>query len=169
METVTLNKKEQKRLLVFNEVIAGRMTGQSAADVLGLSLRHTRRLLADYRRRGVVALAHGNRGREPANKLDVAVAADIVRLARGEYHDYNDCHFAEELAEHHEISLSRATVRRVRRAHGQSTQAPGAQAPAAAAALPATRHAAAGRRQQARLTGRARAVADAARSHRRRY
>ena len=48
METVTLNSKEQKRLLVFNELIAGRMTGQEAADVLGLSLRHTRRALADY-------------------------------------------------------------------------------------------------------------------------
>lgn len=118
METVTLNKKEQKRLLVFNEVIAGRMTGQDAAEVLQLSLRHTRRLLADYRRRGVVALAHGNRGRQPVNKLDAVVEAEIVRLARGEYHDYNDCHFVEELAEHHAISLSRPTVRRVRREHG---------------------------------------------------
>lgn len=118
METVTLNNKEQKRLLVFNEVIAGHMTGENAAEVLGLSLRHTRRLLADYRRRGAVALAHGNRGREPANKLDATLEAEIVRLAQGEYHDYNDCHFTEELAERHEISLSRPTVRRVRREHG---------------------------------------------------
>ena len=50
MKEVTLNNKEQKRLLVMNEVMAGRLTGQEAADMLGLSLRHTRRLLASYRR-----------------------------------------------------------------------------------------------------------------------
>ena len=118
METVTLNNKQQKRLLILNEVLAGQMTAEDAAEVLGLSVRQTRRLLAAYRRRGAVALVHGNCGREPANKLDAAVEADIVRLARSEYHDYNDCHFTEELAEHHEISLSRPTVRRVRREHG---------------------------------------------------
>jgi hypothetical protein len=46
------------------------------------------------------------------------VEAEIVRLARGEYQDYNDSHFAEELAERHEIRLSRPTVRRVRREQG---------------------------------------------------
>ena len=52
MEKVTLNNKEQKRLLVLNEVLAGRVTGQEASEVLGLSLRHTRRLLAAYREAG---------------------------------------------------------------------------------------------------------------------
>ena len=73
MDKVTLNNKEQKRLLVMNEVLAGRLTGQEAAEVLGLSLRHTRRLIAGYRRAGAAALAHGNRGRPPANKLDEQV------------------------------------------------------------------------------------------------
>lgn len=118
MNEVTLNKKEEKRLLVMNEVLAGRLTGQEAADVLGLSLRQTRRLLADYRRRGAAGLMHGNRGREPANKLDAAVEAEIVRLARSQYSDYNDSHFTEELAERHEIAVSRPTVRRVRREQG---------------------------------------------------
>lgn len=44
MEKVTLNNKEQKRLLALNEVLAGRMTGQDAEEVLGLSLRQTRRM-----------------------------------------------------------------------------------------------------------------------------
>ena len=106
MEKVTLNNKEQKRLLVLNEVLAGRMTGQDAAEMLGLSLRHTRRLIAGYRQSGAAALAHGNRGRPPANKLDDKMAEEIVRLARGEYLDYNDTHFTEELAERHDIMVS---------------------------------------------------------------
>ena len=38
-EKVTLNVKEQKRLLILNEMMAGRMIGQEAAEMLGLSLR----------------------------------------------------------------------------------------------------------------------------------
>ena len=49
METVTLNLKEQKRLLVLNRISQGKLTGQEAADLLGLSLRHVRRMLAGYR------------------------------------------------------------------------------------------------------------------------
>jgi transposase len=118
MEKVTLNNKEQKRLLVLNEVLAGRVTGQEAAEVLGLSLRHTRRLIAGYRQTGAAALAHGNRGRPPANKVDEKVAEEIVRLARAEYLDYNDTHFSEELAERHGIVVSSPTVRRLRRSNG---------------------------------------------------
>jgi transposase len=118
MEKVTLNNKEQKRLIVMNEVLAGRLTGPEAAEMLGVSLRHARRLLAAYRREGAVALAHGNRGRSPANKLAAAVEAEILGLARGDYIDYNDSHFTEELAERHEIVVSIPTVRRIRRRHG---------------------------------------------------
>jgi hypothetical protein len=39
---LTLNSIEQNRFLVLNEVLAGRMTGQDVANMLGLSLRHTR-------------------------------------------------------------------------------------------------------------------------------
>ena len=35
-EIVTLSRKEQKRLIVLNEVIAGNMTGQQAAEMLDL-------------------------------------------------------------------------------------------------------------------------------------
>jgi len=98
MDKVTLNHKEQKRLMVLNEVLAGRLTGQEAAEVLGLSLRQTRRLLAAYRQAGAQGLAHGNRGREPVNKVTLGVVKEVVRLASGEYPDYNDSHFQEELA-----------------------------------------------------------------------
>jgi len=63
MDEVTLNKKEQIRLMVLNEVLAGRLTGPAAAELLGLSLRQTRRLLAVYRQAGAAGLAHGNRRR----------------------------------------------------------------------------------------------------------
>jgi transposase len=56
-EMVTLSKKEQKRLMVLNQVEVSKMIGREAAEVLGLSLRHMRRLLAAYRKEGAVVLA----------------------------------------------------------------------------------------------------------------
>jgi transposase len=60
MEKVTLSNKEQKRLLVLNKVLEGQMTGREATEMLGVSLRHTRRLIAAYRQEGTPAQAHGN-------------------------------------------------------------------------------------------------------------
>ncbi len=82
-EEVTLNLKEQKRLLVLNEILAGRLTGQEAAEVLGLSLRHTRRLIAAYRQEGAAVLAHGNRGKRSHRRTPEHVEEKVVALAKG--------------------------------------------------------------------------------------
>jgi len=66
-EQVTLNGKEQKRAMVLTTVIEGGVTARQAGEVLGLSMRHVRRLKAAYRREGPAALAHGNRGKRPAH------------------------------------------------------------------------------------------------------
>jgi len=45
-EMVALNKKEQTRLVVLNQVERGEMTGKEIAGILDLSPRHERRILA---------------------------------------------------------------------------------------------------------------------------
>ena len=52
MQTVTLNLKEQKRLLVLNRISQGELNGPEPADLPGLSGRHVRRMLAAYRKQG---------------------------------------------------------------------------------------------------------------------
>lgn len=117
-EQVILSMKEQKRLQVINELDAGRVTGQEAAELMGISLRQARRLLAGYRQKGVEAVAHGNRGRVPATHTSEEIRDTVLSLARSTYRDYNDQHLTEELAEQHGIILSRSTVRRIRRQAG---------------------------------------------------
>ncbi len=68
-ETIALNEKEQKRLVVLNKVIDGQATAEEAAGMLGLSQREIQRILAAYREEGAAALVHGNRDRRPANTL----------------------------------------------------------------------------------------------------
>ena len=110
-ERVTLNKKEQKRLMVVNQVERGVMTAREAAEVLGLSLRHVRRILAAYRKEGAQALAHGNWGRKPCNTLDESLKKRVVELAQSTYAGCNVQHFTELLAERENIPLSRSSVR----------------------------------------------------------
>ena len=84
MENVTLTQQEQARLQVLNNLLAGYMTTEQAATLMGVSAHHTRRILAAYREDGAAALAHGNRGRRPANATQSALASEAVRLARAD-------------------------------------------------------------------------------------
>jgi transposase len=118
---VILNDKEQKRLEVFNLVISGKIRQRQAAQVLGLSVRHTKRLVAAYRREGVVALAHGNRGRQPAHALSQQVKDKVTELAHTKYTGFNFSHFTELLEEREDTRLSRSSVRRILLASGLSS------------------------------------------------
>ena len=50
MENVILTPKERTRLQVLNSLLAEHMTLDQAATLMGVSPRHTRRILADYRK-----------------------------------------------------------------------------------------------------------------------
>ena len=47
-----MTQKEQARLQVLNSLLAEHMTLDQAATLMGVSARHTRRILAAYRREG---------------------------------------------------------------------------------------------------------------------
>jgi len=116
---VTFTMTERKRIHVLREWDARRLTAREAAAQLGLTLRHVRRLLRRYRLKGEEGLAHGNRGRPSPHRLDERTRATIVKLARTDYADYNDCHLTEKLnGEPYALNVSRSTVRAVRRAAG---------------------------------------------------
>lgn len=89
------------------------MRGREAAEVLGLSLRHVRRILAAYRKEGAVALAHGNRGRKPHHALGPDLKRQVLGLIQSTYAGCNTQHFTELLAEREGMVLSRSSVRRI--------------------------------------------------------
>jgi transposase len=113
MENVTLNPKAQCRLQVLNEINQGKLRLKQGAILMELSLRHTKRLLASYRSKGAAALAHGNRGHLPYNKIDPVIREAVIELAKSKYRGFNQQHFSEKLEEEEGIPLSRSTVRRV--------------------------------------------------------
>ena len=59
-EAITLDTRAQQRLMVLTHVLAGELERDTAAAILGLSLRQVRRLLDRYRAAGAAAFVHGD-------------------------------------------------------------------------------------------------------------
>jgi transposase len=117
-ERVSLNLREQKRVMVLNQVERGGLTGLRAAELVGLSLRQVRRLLAAYHREGVAALAHGNRGRRPVHALPEETRRRVVALAQDPYGGCNHHHLQELLEEREGLVVSRSSLWRILTAAG---------------------------------------------------
>jgi len=98
-----LNQEEQRRGMVLAKVLEGTLLAKDAAKLLGLSIRHCRRVLAAFRRDGPAALAHGNRGRAPHNQLPERVYRRVLRLAKTTYAGFNDHHLTEMLLEEQDL------------------------------------------------------------------
>ncbi len=108
-----MTPKEQTRLQVLGSLLAEHMTLDQAATLMGVSTRHTRRLLAAYQEKGAAAVAHGHRGRGAPNATPKAVAYGVVHLARTKYLGANHTHLSELLNEREGIDLGRTTLRRI--------------------------------------------------------
>ena len=108
-----MNQKEQARLQILNSLLAEHMTVDQAAMLMGVSTRHTRRILAAYREEGAAALAHGHRGRRAPNTTPDSIRAEVLRLARTTYSGVNHTHLSELLSEREGIDIARNTLRRI--------------------------------------------------------
>ncbi len=97
---------------VLEHVVDGGLMIDQAAAILKLSTRQVDRLLVRYRD-GPAALAHANRGRTPANRLDEDRRARLVKLATTTYAGVNRAHLAELLAEREGIVVAERTLRRI--------------------------------------------------------
>ena len=115
-----MSRKEAPRAGLVKAALAGRITNAQGAQALGVSLRQFRRLKARYREAGVRGLVHRLRGRPSPRAVDVALRDRVLELMHTTYHDLNDCHATEKLCEVEGLSVSRSTVRRLRRGLGRA-------------------------------------------------
>ena len=102
-----MTQKEQARLQVLNSLLAEHMTLEQAATLMGVTTRHTRRILAAYRELGAAAVAHS----KPSPQL-------ITRVGRGRsiFNELNrpmDLALVREYQEPAEVYEKRPAQRRV--------------------------------------------------------
>ena len=114
-EAITLDASAIRRFEVLADVMAGALTRDQAAGLLGLSERQVQRLLSDLRgRRGAGTLVHGNRGRSPTNRIDDERRARLRTLLEEEYAGFNASHVADLLAEEvPDLAVSAKTIVRL--------------------------------------------------------
>ena len=120
METITLNKEQQRRAGVLARLSSGVLAKDDAGGLLGVTRRQVNRLLKDYERNGLASVVHGNTGRSPTNKILPEIAEMIVGLAGedGKYQGFNTCHLHDLLEEYEGIPIGRSTLHRMLREKG---------------------------------------------------
>jgi hypothetical protein len=98
-EGLMLKPIEQTRLATLNLILEKELSVKEASLILKLSERHAWRLLRSYRKEGIRAVAHGNRGLTAYNATSKELRDRIVWLARTRYPGLNHTHLTEMLIE----------------------------------------------------------------------
>ena len=106
-----MTPEEQARLQVLNNLLTERMTLDQAAALMGVSPRHTRRILSEYRENGAASLAHGHRGRRPANAIHEAIRTGWSTWLALVYKGAHHTHLLELLGEREGLDVGRITLR----------------------------------------------------------
>lgn len=115
-----MSRKEVPRAGLIKAALAGRIGNVQGAAGVGLSARQFQRLKVRFAAEGAQGLVHKARGQPSARRLPSDVQERIGELLQTTYAGFNDCHFCEKLRELEDsrLHVSRASVRRIRRALG---------------------------------------------------
>src|ERR1019366_842781 len=107
-----MTQAERDRLVALKKAKKKLITQKEAAEELGITERHVRRLLRELKRRGDQVVAHGLRGLPSNRKISADTEREAVAiLSRPVYRGFGPTLAAEYLAKKHDIEASRETVR----------------------------------------------------------
>jgi transposase len=107
-----MTQRDRDRLVALKEAKKGVITQRQAAEEIGQSERHVRRLLERLKGKGDGALVHALRGRQSNRKLDEKTKQKALEiLGRDVYRGFGPTLAAEYLASKHDIQAGRETVR----------------------------------------------------------
>jgi transposase len=112
METISMSKRERKRLEVFSRVDRGEMTLIEAGVWLGLGYRQTKRVWRRYQDEGDAGLVHRARGRASNHQSAEPLRERVLALYRERYSDYGPTLAAETLAKEDGLQVSVSGLRR---------------------------------------------------------
>src|SRR5258705_5320381 len=108
-------KAAMERAMKIQEVIlrgmAPKITRFQAAEILGFSDRHLRRMRERYQEFGYDGLFDRPRGKPSPKRVPLAQVEQVLGLYREKYFDLNVRHFHEKLREEHQVELSYTWVK----------------------------------------------------------
>ena len=109
---IVVSKKACRRYGIIEQVEARRMTQMKAAEVLGMTDRHFRRLLKAYRQHGAAGLASKKGGKPSYNRLPDQLKTKVVRIVKKDLEGFGPTLAREKLIECYGIKVAVETLRK---------------------------------------------------------
>ena len=107
-----MTQRDRDRLNALKKAEKGLITQRQAAEEIGQTERHIRRLLVKLNSEGDQVVIHGRRGKRSNRKADEKSQAKAVAiLGQRKYRGFGPTLASEYLGKHHQITVSRETVR----------------------------------------------------------
>jgi len=107
-----MTQADRDRLVALKKAKKKLITQREAAEELGLSVRHVKRLLYALKKHGDKAVVHGLRGKASNRKIEEKIEQQAVGiLSAAVYAGFGPKLAAEHLAKKHKIEVSKETVR----------------------------------------------------------
>jgi transposase len=105
-------ERAMKRQEVILRAIAKKITWGQAAELLGITCRHLRRIRERYEEFGYDGLFNRRTGQPSPKRVPLETVERVLCLYREQYFDFNVRHFHERLREEHDITLSYTWVKK---------------------------------------------------------
>ncbi len=86
---------------IIIKAINGQISWVAAADIIGVTARHMRRIRGAMERGGMSAVMDQRGGRPRRKRIAVATVREMCRLKREVYADFSIQHFYEHVTERH--------------------------------------------------------------------
>ena len=111
-QSLRMTQADRDRLVTLKKAKKKLITQFEAAEELGVSVRHVKRLVHALKKRGDKIVVHGLRGTASNRKIDEEIEGEAIKiLSTPVYKGFGPTLAAEYLANKHGISASKETVR----------------------------------------------------------
>ena len=116
--TLTMSIKEIKRCEILKMAEEKQITQREGAKRIGVTERHFRRLLHNYREQGAEGIISGHRGKISGNRMSTEKQEKILNKLKENYQGFGPTLASEKLFERDRIKVSKETVRQIMIASG---------------------------------------------------
>jgi transposase len=107
-----MTQAERDRLVTLRKTKKRLITQRQAAEELGVSVRHVKRLIYELKKRGDKVVIHGLRGRPSNQRIGKTVEEEAIQILSADmYKGFGPTLASEYLAEKHDIEVSKETLR----------------------------------------------------------
>lgn len=107
-----LTQREEDKLDIIHDALAGKITNGQAATMLDISSRQVKRLKNKVREQGYLAVIHRLKGQQGNHHIEESVKEQALTAIKERYSDFKPTFATEKLEENHDIHISPETTRR---------------------------------------------------------